>query len=1639
MKTHDTFKFNILSLLLACLMAFSAFGCMGSGHEGDTEPPVIVNMAPENQDTDVPVNAHINVVFSKSVINISAQSFYLERVGTFGNVATTVAYDDSTRTATLIPTEALDWDSIYAVTITSEVRSRSGVALEPASWVFITSTEEDSVPPSIEERSPDQSNYVPIDTDIYVVFSERVNKVGKSTFFIKENDTGPPLPATVTYNPDTGKAALSAGTLKEWTIYTVTLTDAITDIAGNSLPLTKWTFTTEDTTDPTIVSRYPEEDQDNVSTNAEISVTFSESMKSYTIHNNSANFKLEKNDAGNWVAVDASVIYNDATRTAVLYPAGELSISTEYQVTLSGEIRDLAHNALTGTLQWTFTTSAISDPTPPEVTLKDPDSGETNVPTNKTIKIVFDEYVRQVGQTSFILERVLDSKKIDGNVVYTQSTRTATFTPLNTLEEGVLYRIRLTGDIEDMNGNALVPISWTFTTADTTIPFVISHHPGDGVANVGVNTNITAVFSESVGDVNAASFTVKNLSTGTKVDGEASYNAATKAATFDPDGNLAYDSEFEVTLTDDIKDDAGNRLNVTKWNFQTGIEPDTTPPTVVSPTYPDHQNPQANVPVSATVSIFFSEPVSGVGPGTVMLYKGDKNGTLVASTVTFDPVAKNAQILPNNYMDYSSVYTVVVKGGPTTEIKDAAGNKVASDIEWSFTTVADTTSPYVTYRTPTPGTPDIPGNAVSVTVFFSEQVENVTKSSFMLTRNFGAHDVVDADVEYHYDAGTNTASATLTPKDNVEATGEYKVVLTDSINDISANKNKLIPISDWTFSITALDEEAPTAVNRVPAPGAVNWINKKVTVIFSEDVKGVSGNSFYVEDESKNKIPASVTYSQGLLTAELVLTGGFEYEKTYTAYLTGAIVDRANNPFSPISWSFSTPADTVAPTVTSVYPPPGQQNFQVNESIYATFSEDIQGYSTSTFYLEPAASANITYDPQEHKLTLTPTSNLAGETTYTVHITTGIKDKAKVPNSLAGEYTWQFKTIEVPDTTPPAIVDGSKSPGKDATGVKLDANVSMQFTEHVVNATSKITLLKGTTPVSAAVSYNPATFVATLNPDDDLIQNTVYTVKVLGGPTGIKDAANNHMENTVEWSFTTEQDTTPPTIIERYPAPGATGVPLKPTVTVKFSEPVTGVSKASFYFTSGVSVYYVLYDEATRTATLTPGGNLANSTQYEVNLTNAIKDRANNSLTAAKWSFTTNALPVVTNIETSSNGKDYTTRADNATGVPHDTKYIRITFNRAMDTQKSWFELYEGASETNTPSPASPGIGEWSDEKNIITYPIVGKFKGGTACQARLYGWGGTFKDPDGNEINKATYLNDGIFNFTTAVDSANPVVVSTIPKDGATNVGRNIGKIVIRFNEMMNQTRGSTITLSPSISATRAGWIDGGRTVVFTFGQLQASTPYTVTLNSGSSNSFRDLSGNNASAPLSFSFTTGSSTGSTTVLDESFEDYTEPNFLYLKNVSNDSGVDWERVTMERAGNGSSINPQHGSYMAKAASWLWEPASYSNVELISPLSFSTQGSYILEFSMFHEQLYNQIDRLEIYGSTDGTNYVPLQGGALDAAFRYDFSLGGPSWKTHYVDLSDYSGHGTVYLRLKAISSGDLGGNVIIDSLKVTRY
>jgi hypothetical protein len=194
-----------------------------------------------------------------------------------------------------------------------------------------------------------------------------------------------------------------------------------------------------------------------------------------------------------------------------------------------------------------------------------------------------------------------------------------------------------------------------------------------------------------------------------------------------------------------------------------------------------------NVAVGSPVTATFSEPVQGVTNTTFTLRIG--TGAPIAATVTMNAAKTVATLTPAAPLANATTYTATLTGGATA-IRDLANNPLVTS-SWSFATVGDTTPPTVTSRTPGPGATGVAVGA-NVVVGFSEPV-TLPANTFQLTNLGTGRRVLLVAVTLSADGRT----ATLNPMLNLPAGQQFRVDLTNGIQDLSLNR--LVAVS-WTFN-----------------------------------------------------------------------------------------------------------------------------------------------------------------------------------------------------------------------------------------------------------------------------------------------------------------------------------------------------------------------------------------------------------------------------------------------------------------------------------------------------------------------------------------------------------------------------------------------------------------------------------------------------------------------------------------------------------------------------------------------------------------------------------------------------------------------------------------------------------------------
>lgn len=336
----------------------------------------------------------------------------------------------------------------------------------------------------------------------------------------------------------------------------------------------------------------------------------------------------------------------------------------------------------------------------------------------------------------------------------------------------------------------------------------------------------------------------------------------------------------------------------------------------------------------------------------------------------------------------------------------------------------DFTAPSVTGMFPAEDSFENPTNT-KLTATFSEKMvpSMINSNNFRLARE-------DASIAgtVSYDAVNNIA--VFAPASALMPNARYTATVITGIQDLSGNV--LNRDFAWCFTTAATGDNSTPSISAFnPSNAATDVaVNRKLSVTFSEEMNSstLTPANFNVTGPGATKVSGTVAYLNG--TAVFKPSKMLAQNSTYTATVSAKVLDLAgNNLAADTSWSFSTGSgsDVDAPVVLSTSPAHGETGVAISRTINVTFSElmDPTTVSTENFLVGAdgmAVVGTVAFDANTNSAIFTsithlttpvishptPVTNLQPNTTYTVTLTTGVKDLAGIP--LATNKVWSFTT-----------------------------------------------------------------------------------------------------------------------------------------------------------------------------------------------------------------------------------------------------------------------------------------------------------------------------------------------------------------------------------------------------------------------------------------------------------------------------------------------------------------------------------------------------------------------------------------------------------------------------------------------------
>jgi len=211
--------------------------------------PSVTLTNPLDAEVDVAINHNVVATFSEAMkaVTIDTSSFTLTAPNAVAIVGT-VSFDTDSNTAIFLPSNDLSTETVYTATITTAAISLAGKPLaSDYSWSFTTGLAPDVTAPTVSSTDPlDSAVNFAINRNLMAEFSEALDpsSINSNSFVVTDGIT--PVAGVVIY-AGTSVSFNPNDDLTANTVYTATLTTAITDLATIANPLASdyvWSFTT---------------------------------------------------------------------------------------------------------------------------------------------------------------------------------------------------------------------------------------------------------------------------------------------------------------------------------------------------------------------------------------------------------------------------------------------------------------------------------------------------------------------------------------------------------------------------------------------------------------------------------------------------------------------------------------------------------------------------------------------------------------------------------------------------------------------------------------------------------------------------------------------------------------------------------------------------------------------------------------------------------------------------------------------------------------------------------------------------------------------------------------------------------------------------------------------------------------------------------------------------------------------------------------------------------------------------------------------------------------------------------------------------------------------------------------------------
>ncbi len=416
------------------------------------------------------------------------------------------------------------------------------------------------------------------------------------------------------------------------------------------------------------------------------------------------------------------------------------------------------------------------------------------------------------------------------------------------------------------------------------------------------------------------------------------------------------------------------------------------------------------------------------------------------------------------------------------------------------------------------------------------------------------------------------------PAASLQAETDY----TFQLSPLTCDDDGRLLEEDYSFTFRTFDSTPPNVTTATISPNATDIPqNVTVDVTFDEAIgeDSVAPETIYLRDVFGTTYATQTTVSGSKVTIDpdVLLPGDRAFVLVALGGNSG-VEDRAGNPLqSSWSLSFRTTGDGIKPSMTSGWPHSvGNASPRIQPLLTFSDSMDPASVESASVQFRDEFSNVVTYgiatSPDQMSVRLVPTSPLITGRTYTINVVDGAGAVTDLSgNTLSSSGLIQFKVGT--DDTDPAVQYASLQDGE--TRVSPNAVPTLTFdgsleAARISDATVSLTDPAGER-VAATVTAENSNARIRIEPLNDLPVGKTYTVRIAGGPDGIRDLAGNYMAADLVRTFTTSNDDSLPSMLIT-PINGSTAISRDSTISVVAHQPLdaTTVGPSTVYLQDSI-------------------------------------------------------------------------------------------------------------------------------------------------------------------------------------------------------------------------------------------------------------------------------------------------------------------------------------------------------------------------------------------------------------------------------------------------------------------------------------